>query len=91
MRRRLLSPVVALVWVLGSFLSAAGAHDQAPVVRVVDGDTLDVTLNGQSERVRLIGIDTPEVYNTRSCTVMLSEPSGMWQLSGLWGSGPLPS
>ena len=33
----------------------------APSRYVVDGDTLDVRLdNGRSERVRLIGIDTPE-------------------------------
>ncbi len=30
------------------------------VLRVVDGDTVDVTLPGGRERVRLIGIDTPE-------------------------------
>lgn len=30
------------------------------VIRVVDGDTLVVDLAGTSERVRLIGIDTPE-------------------------------
>jgi micrococcal nuclease len=27
---------------------------------VVDGDTIDVTIDGREERVRLIGIDTPE-------------------------------
>lgn len=27
---------------------------------VVDGDTLDVQINGQEERVRLVGMDTPE-------------------------------
>lgn len=32
----------------------------AKVKRVVDGDTLVVDLNGQEERVRLIGVDTPE-------------------------------
>lgn len=32
----------------------------APVVRVVDGDTIVVNLNGTTETVRLIGIDTPE-------------------------------
>jgi micrococcal nuclease len=32
-----------------------------PVNRVVDGDTVHVTLDGRDERVRLIGIDTPEV------------------------------
>lgn len=32
----------------------------APVVRVVDGDTIVVNFNGTNETVRLIGIDTPE-------------------------------
>ena len=30
------------------------------VMRVVDGDTIEVRLDGHSEDVRLIGIDTPE-------------------------------
>ena len=30
------------------------------VVRVVDGDTIVVKYNGKDEKVRLIGIDTPE-------------------------------
>jgi len=41
---------------------------QAPatVVRVVDGDTVDVQLEGGAiERIRLIGIDTPEVVDPR--------------------------
>jgi endonuclease YncB( thermonuclease family) len=32
----------------------------ATVVRVIDGDTIDVDFDGTVERVRLIGIDTPE-------------------------------
>lgn len=32
----------------------------ATVDRIVDGDTIVVEIQGQSERVRLIGIDTPE-------------------------------
>lgn len=32
----------------------------ATVERVIDGDTIIVDINGQKERVRLIGIDTPE-------------------------------
>jgi micrococcal nuclease len=39
----------------------AGALDaNATVVRVVDGDTLVADVGGNEERVRLIGIDTPE-------------------------------
>jgi endonuclease YncB( thermonuclease family) len=37
----------------------------AVVARVVDGDTVDVTLDGQTIRVRLIGIDTPEIVDPR--------------------------
>jgi endonuclease YncB( thermonuclease family) len=31
-----------------------------PVLRVVDGDTITLTINGIEENARLIGIDTPE-------------------------------
>ena len=33
---------------------------RATVTEVVDGDTIDVEIGGRTERVRLIGIDTPE-------------------------------
>jgi micrococcal nuclease len=36
-----------------------------PVLRVVDGDTVDVRLDGQVVRLRLIGIDTPEIVDPR--------------------------
>jgi micrococcal nuclease len=32
------------------------------VVEVIDGDTIVVDVGGREEHVRLIGIDTPEVY-----------------------------
>lgn len=38
----------------------------AEVVRVVDGDTIVVRIGGGEERVRLIGIDTPESVDPRS-------------------------
>ncbi len=36
------------------------ADGLAVVTHVVDGDTIDVEIGGRTERVRLIGIDTPE-------------------------------
>jgi micrococcal nuclease len=36
-----------------------------PVERVVDGDTIRVTYEGRSERVRYIGVDTPETVHPR--------------------------
>lgn len=38
---------------------------QAPVLRVVDGDTIHVLLDGQDYTVRYIGIDTPETVDPR--------------------------
>lgn len=35
------------------------------VVRVVDGDTIDVSFDGKIERLRLIGINTPETVDPR--------------------------
>jgi micrococcal nuclease len=39
---------------------AGGGGRTGRVVRVVDGDTIRVALGGRPERVRYIGIDTPE-------------------------------
>jgi micrococcal nuclease len=39
---------------------AAATDGVATVTHVVDGDTIDVRIVGRTERVRLIGIDTPE-------------------------------
>jgi len=35
------------------------------VAKVVDGDTIDIIMNGQTERLRLIGINTPETVDPR--------------------------
>jgi micrococcal nuclease len=36
------------------------AESLAQVVRIIDGDTIEVQKNNKTERVRLIGVDTPE-------------------------------
>ncbi|MEI6221927.1 MAG: thermonuclease family protein, partial [bacterium] len=35
------------------------------VTKIVDGDTIDVEMNGKTQRIRLIGIDTPELVDPR--------------------------
>lgn len=40
---------------------------QAQVVRVVDGDTLDVQTGAERVRVRLLAVDTPEKFETAEC------------------------
>ena len=44
----------------------AAAGGLVTVVGVTDGDTIKVSLNGRTERVRVIGIDTPELAE-RDC------------------------
>jgi len=41
------------------------AEKYYPVVKVVDGDTIVVDINGKNETVRLIGLDTPETVDPR--------------------------
>jgi micrococcal nuclease len=68
--RRLTSLAVLAAVALGAACSdapaaddhvpAAGTGVRARVTRVVDGDTVEVDLDGREIDVRLIGIDTPE-------------------------------
>lgn len=63
-----LAPIALVLFVAAACSSAApGYHGaigsdagDATLVRVVDGDTLQVRIAGRIDRVRLIGIDTPE-------------------------------
>lgn len=54
-----------LIFLVLSERVVAGVRDKAGnaarVVRVNDGDTVTVSLNGRRERIRLIGIDAPEM------------------------------
>jgi micrococcal nuclease len=65
LRSRRLLPWAALLVAALAFLLVNGRPgsergSSALVTRVVDGDTVVVRLDGRLERVRLIGIDTPE-------------------------------
>jgi len=43
-------------------------RQRARVIKVIDGDTVDVRMTGGAKRrVRLVGIDTPEVYGRVEC------------------------
>ncbi len=48
--------------VTGCSQAAEPAVGGAVVEKVVDGDTIDVAIAGRHERVRMLGIDTPEVH-----------------------------
>ena len=55
--------VLALFLVLLLFaVSPLLAKEKARVLRIIDGDTFLVLLHGKREKVRLLGIDTPEKH-----------------------------
>jgi endonuclease YncB( thermonuclease family) len=54
---RLFALLLSLLLTAPSF-----ANDPATLVRVVAGDTIEIMLNGQKEKVRLLGVDTPEKF-----------------------------
>lgn len=67
MRRAVIPLVLIAVLLLGG-CSTFGRGRSAPagaatVVRVVDGDTVDVRLGRRAETTRLLGIDTPETVD----------------------------
>ncbi len=59
--KQIFLPVYAFMAIIAFTLSVQGAERlTAIVVKVVDGDTLKILLNGESATVVLIGIDAPE-------------------------------
>ncbi|MEY3362009.1 MAG: hypothetical protein RL531_1728 [Actinomycetota bacterium] len=58
------SALVALVLVLAipAVRGTLGGAASGTVVRTLDGDTIDVRLGARVQRVRLIGVDTPETH-----------------------------
>lgn len=67
----LLSTVLSLVFSVlvgtagtGDPGAAGGAPMQGKVVEVTDGDTVVVQSNGEKYDIRLVGVDTPEVYSS---------------------------
>lgn len=54
--------------IVPSVKSVKGVNAQrqlAQVTKVVDGDTIDVLLNGTKEKIRIIGLNTPETVDPR--------------------------
>jgi len=64
LRTILVSSLLICLAACGDLNSDAGSGttngELAQVTRVIDGDTIDVRMNGETWRVRYIGINTPE-------------------------------
>jgi micrococcal nuclease len=48
-----------------NFVAQTHASSSYPVLRVVDGDTIDILKGGEKVRIRLIGINAPESVDPR--------------------------
>jgi micrococcal nuclease len=58
-----LAGTVGGLGVIGVVAAPSSDPQQATVAKHVDGDTFDVNLNGSTERIRLLNIDTPETVD----------------------------
>ena len=83
--RRLAVLLILVVGVGGSF---AAEPVTIAVVKVHDGDTLDVMVNGEPQRWRLIGINTPETHEISPCGRVWAQRA-QEALTALVGAGGL--
>src|SRR5437870_9922631 len=60
-----LVPLFLLLFAVASIAGAQPGALEGTVVRIVDGDTIHVRLADRTEKVRYIGVNTPEVHHPR--------------------------
>ncbi len=66
--KALMSLILAIAGILGTIYVTQAPSEKiygTQVIKVVDGDTIDVSINGEAEKLRLIGINTPETVDPR--------------------------
>ena len=72
MRKLIIGAAAAVVIVTGSLVAAAAANaDSGTVVRVIDGDTVIVSINNLDQTVRLLNVNTPETKDPSKPTECL--------------------
>ena len=55
----------SLLLVLTLLFSACTTPEEVTLIRVIDGDTIVVSINGQTDTIRYIDIDAPEMDEPR--------------------------
>ncbi len=74
--------VVLVLWLLVLPCFAG----QYPVIRVVDGDTIDIDFSGKRERIRLLNVDTPEsVHPDKARNTLLGKKASDYTRTRLMG------
>jgi micrococcal nuclease len=72
---------LGIAWLAGTL--ACAETPSARVRVVLDGDTIEVVRNGRSERVRLIGIDTPEAHDSPKLDRLVAQGQDRTQILAL--------
>lgn len=72
------------IWITQQPLAAGSPRpiSTAAVTKIIDGDTIEVDIAGNTERIRLIGIDTPESVSTSTPKQCFGEEASL-ALKGL--------
>ncbi|NUT73094.1 thermonuclease family protein [Pseudarthrobacter sp. C4D7] len=87
MKKILIASLAAAGLVAGSFAAGAAANaGSGTVVRVIDGDTLVVSINNGDHTIRLLNIDTPETKDPNQPVECLG-PEASKYLEGLLPKG----
>jgi micrococcal nuclease len=87
MKKLLVASVAAAALVAGSMVVASAANaDTGTVVRVIDGDTLVVSINNGDHTIRLLNVDTPETKDPNQPVECLG-PQASEYLEGLLPKG----
>lgn len=82
---KLLIAVLMLVLFVGLFYPFSTASKTVEVVKITDGDTVDVRLDGEVETIRFKGIDTPETAGYNSPEEYKGVSSQNWKCLENWG------
>ncbi|QDG61950.1 hypothetical protein NIBR502770_17050 [Pseudarthrobacter sp. NIBRBAC000502770] len=87
MKKILIASLLTTGLVAGSFAAGAAANaGNGTVVRVIDGDTLVVSINNSDQTIRLLNIDTPETKDPNQPVECLG-PEASKYLEGLLPKG----
>lgn len=76
--------ILSILFVL--FISLPALAGQHPVLKIIDGDTIDIKYQGQKERIRMLCVDTPEsVHPDQSRNTQMGKKASAYTKSRLTG------
>lgn len=70
---------------IGLFYPISTASETVKVVKIMDGDTVDVRLDGEIETIRFKGVDTPETAGYNNPKEYKGISSQNWKCLEKWG------